>query len=81
MRKEEYLMLLEELTKKTETFLPGLSTEKSTNNGTSSTLMNGRESQLRVNSMKTSVCMLKETSMLFLNCQTTDTLTSVTTGI
>jgi len=47
MRREEYLMSLEELTKKTETFLPGLSMEKSTNNGTSFMQMNGRVHQRR----------------------------------
>lgn len=53
--------------------------ERSTNNGTSSMLMNGRESQERENSTKTSVSMLRETSTLCHNCQTTDISTSSTT--
>jgi hypothetical protein len=38
-------------------------------------LMNGRENQPRVNSMRTSVFTLRETSTLFLNYQITDILT------
>jgi hypothetical protein len=48
--------------------------EESINNGTLSTLMNGRVNQSRENSMKSSAFTLKETSTLCLNCQATDIL-------
>jgi len=64
---------------KTETSRSMLNTVESTNSGTSSMLMNGRENQLRDNSMRSSVSMLKEISTLFLNYQKTDTLILSTT--
>jgi len=64
---------------KTETSRSMLNTVESTNSGTSSMLMNGRENQLRVNSMRNSVSLLKEISTLFLNYQKTDTLILSTT--
>jgi hypothetical protein len=72
-------MFQEVLTKRTEISLFMENMERSTNNGTSSMLMNGRESQERENSTKNSVYMLRETSTLCHNCQTTDTSTSSTT--
>lgn len=69
------LMFKEELIQKIETLLFTINTEKSTNNGTLSMLMNGRENQQRVNWMKISVFMLRETSMLLLSYPLTDILT------
>jgi hypothetical protein len=50
---------------KTETLASINNKTVSGNNGTLSTLMNGRENQEKESSMKTSDSMLKETSMLF----------------
>jgi len=46
-KRVRYLMLLEELTQRTEMSLVIQNTEESTSNGISSMLMNGRESQPR----------------------------------
>jgi hypothetical protein len=46
---------------------------ESINNGTSSMQMNGKENQERENSTRSSDSMLREISMLFLNCQRIDT--------
>jgi hypothetical protein len=54
--------------------------EQFTSNGILSMLINGRENQRRVNSMRDSDSMLKETSTLSHNFQTTDTLILSTTG-
>jgi hypothetical protein len=68
-------IFLEELIMRIETSFSTISTERLTSNGTSSMLMSGRENQLRENSTKTLVFMLRETSMLFHNFHQTDTLT------
>jgi len=60
------------LTKRTETSRDKTNMEELTNNGTSFTLTNGKVNQEKENSMKTSVSMLRETSTLYLNCQTID---------
>jgi hypothetical protein len=81
MTKERLSKFKVELTLKTETLLQVIETTMlSTNNGISSTLINGRENQLRVNSIRDSVSMLKETSTLSHNFQTIDTLILSTTG-
>jgi hypothetical protein len=64
---------------KTETSLSGTDIRDSTNNGTSSMLMNTQRNQRRENSTRTSVSMLKDHSTLSLNWRKTDTLISSTT--
>ena len=68
------LMFMVVLMLKTEMFKSTTSMVVSTNNGTSSMLMNIQENQSRESSMKTSDCMLKDHSTSFLNSQSTDTL-------
>jgi hypothetical protein len=79
MRKERYLKFKETLTRRIETLRLNHNTEESTNNGTSSMLMNGRVNPAKVNLTKSSVSMSKEISTLFLNYQTTDMLKFTTT--
>jgi hypothetical protein len=76
-----YLMSKVELmeNKRTSKFIQLM--EESTNSGILSTLMNGRVSQSRENSMKSSAFTLKETSTLCLNCQAIDISILSTTGI
>jgi hypothetical protein len=61
-----------ELTTKTETLSLKTRMERLTNNGRSSMLMSMRRNQLRDNSTRSSVFMLREISTLFLNYQITD---------
>jgi hypothetical protein len=72
MREERFWMSKETLTKKTNKLFHGRNMEDSTNNGTSSMLINIQEIQRRANSTETSVCMLIEPSILFLNSDHTD---------
>jgi hypothetical protein len=74
-RKERFSKSKVELIKKTEILESTLRRIKSSNNGTSSTLMNGRVSQPRDNSMIDSDFTSKEISTLSQLSQTTDTLT------
>jgi hypothetical protein len=79
-REERFLKFKVELMLKTETsWLIAKTTKLSTNNGISSMLINGRENQLRDNSIRDSVSTLREISTLSQNFQTTDTLISSTT--
>jgi hypothetical protein len=75
MRKERSWKFKEELILKIETLESTLNKISSINNGTLSMLMNGKENQLRDNSMKDSDSMLRETSMFNLLFQETETLT------
>jgi hypothetical protein len=59
---------------KTETSLCTESTERSTNNGISSTLTNTQKSQRRENLTKTSVFTLRDLSILSQSWHQTDTL-------
>jgi len=61
-REERFWKSKEVLMLRTETLVLTLCKTKSTNNGISSMLMNGRENQLRANLTKDSAYMLKETS-------------------
>jgi uncharacterized protein YjcR len=79
MREERLLKFKVELMLKTETLLSETKTTKSTNNGMSSMLINGRENQLRDNSIRDSDSMLREISTLSQNFQRTDILISSTT--
>jgi len=81
MREERSLRFKAMSIKRTETLESTLKRMESTSNGTSCTLTNGRVNLKRVSSMRNSVFMLKEISMLFLNCQITDILISLTTEI
>jgi hypothetical protein len=74
MKKERSSKFKEMLMQKTETLWSTIKELQSINNGISSMQMNGRENQERVNSMKTSVSMLKDHSILFPRCLKTDTL-------
>jgi len=73
MREERSLRSKVELTTKTETLESTLKRMPSTNNGISSMLMNGRESQQRDNLMRDSDFMSKEISTLFQSFHRTDT--------
>jgi hypothetical protein len=70
-----YLMSKVELTvsKRMSSFIKPM--VRLTNNGTLFTLTNGRVSQARENSIRSSDSMLRETSTLSQNCHNTDTLT------
>jgi hypothetical protein len=74
MKKERSSKFKEMLMQKTETLWSTIKELQSINNGISSMQMNGRENQERVKSMKTSVSMLKDHSILFPRCLKTDTL-------
>jgi len=73
MNKERSWMSMEVLmmNKETSEFIANM--ERSTNNGTSSLLMNTQVSQRKENSMNSSVFMLIETSILFHNSRKIDT--------
>jgi len=75
MIKERSWKSSERLTKRIETLELTNKTTKSINNGTLSTLMNGRVNQLKDSSIRDSDFTLRETSTLFHNSKTTDTLT------
>jgi hypothetical protein len=75
LRITKLLQFQEELTTKTETSLLKTRMERLTNNGRLSMLTSMRRNQLRDNSTRSSVSMLKEISTLSLHYQTTDILT------
>jgi len=70
-KKERLWMSKATMTVRTEMSSCGTDITVSTNNGISYILMLCQLSQRRVNSIKTSVCMLRDHSMLSLNCQNT----------
>jgi len=74
-REERYSKYKVASIQRTETLESINRTIRSINNGILFTLMNGKESQPRDNSIKDSVFMLKEISMLSPNSQITDTST------
>jgi len=74
-REERYSKSKVASIQRTETLESINRTIRSINNGILFTLMNGKESQPRDNSIKDSVFMLKEISMLSPNSQITDTST------
>jgi hypothetical protein len=61
------------LIKRTGTLKSRIRTTESTNNGTLSMLTSGRENQVKESLTRSSDFTLKETSMSYLNSQTTDT--------
>jgi len=81
MRKVRSLKFNQEVIPNKETSWSTTRTTKSTNSGTSSMLMNGRENQEKESSMKSSVCMLNVHSISFHSFQTTNILTSLTIEI
>jgi len=74
-KKERFLISKDQSMPKTETSLSMVNTERSTNNGTSFTLMNGKVIQRKENWIKTLVFMLKEISTSFHNWKPIDTWT------
>jgi len=74
-REEKFWKSSETLMLNRETLVLTNNRTVSGNNGTSCMLTNGRVNLKRVNSTRSSVSSLREISMLFLNCQITDTLT------
>ena len=74
MRKERLWKFKEMLMLKTETLLSTIKELQSTNNGTLFMQMNGKENQQRVNSIQSSVYLLKDHSILFHRCLQIDTL-------
>jgi hypothetical protein len=79
MREERFWMSQVDLMMKTETFKSSTNTERSTNNGKLSMLINTQTSQSRESLTQISVCMLRETSMLYQNLRATDISISSTT--
>jgi hypothetical protein len=75
LRTTRLLQFQVDLTMKTEISLLKIRMERFTNNGRSSMLTSMKKNQPRDNSIRSSVSMLKETSMLSLHYQIADTLT------